>query len=86
MTSDAYRRLASRKGALASWANTVDRADRTSPARAKGPSQLEWHLNRLPAKFDAASESQRMAAADAARRAYFTDLAMRSARSRRRSG
>ena len=83
MTEDRYRKLAGRKGALKSWANTVDRSNRTAPARANGPSALDWHLNRLPAKFEGATEAQRLAAAEAARRAYFTDLAMRSVRARR---
>ena len=83
MNEDAYRRLAGRKGALRSWANTVDRTSRTAPARANGPAELAWHLSRLPAAFDEAAEAQRIAAAEAARRAYFTDLAMRSVKARR---
>jgi hypothetical protein len=81
---DRQRRLAGRKGALRSWANTVDRAQRTAPARARGPAELDWHLRRLPAKFECATDSQRMQAAEAARRAYYVGLAMRSASERRR--
>jgi hypothetical protein len=83
VNEDAYRRLAGRKGALRSWANTVDRTSRTAPARANGPAELAWHMSRLPATFDDATEVQRFAAAEAARRAYFTDMAMRSVKARR---
>jgi hypothetical protein len=82
VNQDAHRRLAGRKGALRSWANTVDRSSRTAPARANGPAELKWHIERLPATFDGATDAQRLAAAEAARRAYFADLAMRSVRAR----
>jgi hypothetical protein len=85
VNEDAFRRLAGRKGALRSWANTVDRTSRTAPARANGPGELTWHMNRLPAAFDDATEAQRFAAAEAARRAYFTDMAMRAVKARGRA-
>ena len=77
--------LSSRLGAHRSWANTVDRSARTRPARSKSPSSVEYHLERLGSEFDDATEAQRLAAADAARRAYFTEMAMRSAAARRRA-
>lgn len=77
--------IASRYGAHKSWANTVDRSARTQPARHRAPSSLEYHLERLPAKFDDATPAQRVAAAEAAKRAYFLELAAKSARARRRS-
>ena len=74
-------------GGLTSWANTVDRTARTERARAAGPSSLEYHLKRLDAdRFANATEAQRIAAAEAARRAYFARLALQSAASRRRRG
>ena len=79
--------IAGRLGALTSWANTVDRTARTRSARAKSPSNVEYHLERLdPERFADATEAQKLAAADAARRAYFAELAMRSAQARRRGG
>jgi len=73
-----------RYGALRSWANTPDRAARTSRARRAGPGSIEYHLERLDSeRFAGASEAQKLAAAEAARRAYFAELAMRSARIRR---
>ena len=73
-----------RRAALTSWANTVDRSARTRPARAASPSSVEWHLARLPEQFDDATDAQRLAAAEAARYAYFQELARRSAIARRR--
>jgi len=78
---------AGRYGGLKSWANTVDRAQRTAPGRAKSPSSIEYHLAKLdPERFANASEAQRMQAAEAARRAHFQHLALRSAQVRRRGG
>jgi hypothetical protein len=81
---ESHRQIVGRFGALKSWANTVDRPSRTRNARAAAPSSIEWHAKRLPAKFDGASDSQRRQAAEAAHKAYFAELAMRSAAARRR--
>lgn len=78
------RQQAGRLGGLKSWANTVDRTARTEKARANGPASLDWHLKRLPAKFDDATDDQRQAAAEAARRLYYAEIAQRSARVRSR--
>jgi len=68
------RKLASRKGAYLSWANTPDRAARTAPARAA-----------LDDKFldQADGDPQR---AEALRKAFYTDLALKSAQARRKGG
>jgi hypothetical protein len=85
-TQDTRRQQIGRYGALKSWANTADRTARTSAARSKGPSSLEYHLDRLPADvFATASPEARTAAAEAARRAYFAGLALKSAANRRRA-
>lgn len=81
---DSQRQIIGRYGAHKSWANTVDRSARTSRARANAPSSIEWHLARLPEQFDGAPESARLKAAEAAQKAYFAHLAMKSAAARRR--
>jgi hypothetical protein len=79
------RQLAGRYGSLKSWANTPDRAARTANARRAGPGEIDYWLARLDAeRFADATDAQRRAAADAARRAFYAELAMKSARSRRR--
>lgn len=75
--------LGGRVGALRSWARTIDRSARTAPARAASLSRFERQVRDDPA-FAEATEPQILAAADAARRAYFAELAMRSAASRRK--
>ncbi len=84
---EADRQLAGRYGAHKSWALTADRTARTRPARDKSPSSVEYHLARLdPERFADATAEQRYAAAEAAKRAWFAGLAMKSARARRRGG
>lgn len=84
---DSQRQIIGRYGALKSWANTPDRTARTRKARSSSPSSVEWHLARLdPERFSDASHAQRLAAAEAARRAYYAELAMKSAAVRRRGG
>jgi len=76
-----------RIGALESWARTVDRAARTRPARNNGPNSINYHLARLDShRFADATDAQKLAAADAAKRAYFQRLALKSATARRRGG
>lgn len=75
---------AGRLGGLTTWARTVDRTTRTSGSRSKSPSEIEWHMARLGPEFDGATDAQRVAAAESARRAYFLRLAMKSAEARRR--
>lgn len=76
--------VAGRIGAHESWANTVDRSARTAQARRSGPSSLQWHLDRLPAQFADASEKARTIAAESARSAYYSRLALKSAQARKR--
>ena len=75
------RQQSGRYGGL-SWSTTVDRTSRTDPARRAGPSNVDHCLKRLPEKFADASERQKMQAAEAARKAYYAELSMRSAQSR----
>jgi hypothetical protein len=78
------RQLSSRYGGLKSWAQTVDRTARTANGRAAAPGQLDYWIARLDDRFDDATDEQRRQAAEAARKAYFVDLARKSARSRAR--
>lgn len=80
------RSLASSIGAHESWARTADRSARTAPARRSGPQSLAWHLDRLHPSFQGRPETERLAAADSARRAYFARLALASAKARRKGG
>lgn len=77
------RQLAGRYGGLKSWANTPDRTARTAPARRSSPSSVEYWLDRLGPAFADSTESQRLAAAEAAKRAHFANLSMKSAAARR---
>jgi len=78
------RKTIGRYGGLRSWANTVDRAARTAPGRLRSPSSIEYHFDRLdPERFAGATDAQKLAAAQAARKAYYAELAMRSAVARR---
>ena len=76
-------RLQGQLGALVSWANTPDRSSRTEPARLNSPGSIEYHLRALdPETFAEASEEQKLLAATAARKAYFTELALKSLKAR----
>lgn len=87
MPDPAQHRLASRYGALKSWANTPDRSARTRPARSKSPASLDYWLNKLdPERFAAATAQQRLDAADAMRRAHYTQMALKSAAVRSNRG
>lgn len=77
--------LAGRYGGLRSWANTSDRTARTAPARKAAPGSIDYWLAKLdPERFAEATPEQRLAAAEAARKAHFAGLALRSARARRK--
>ena len=81
------RQQIGRYGGLKSWANTADRAARTAPGRRASPANVDyWLLRQDPERFADASGEQRLAAAEAARKAHFAGLAMRSAKARRRGG
>jgi hypothetical protein len=78
------RQMIARVGGLTSWANTADRPARTKPARERGPGSLDYWLTRLdPERFADATDAQKRAAAEAAKRAYFAQLAMKSAAARK---
>ena len=81
-----HHQIGGRIGAYRSWANTPDRSARTEPARRSSPAGIDYHLARLdPDRFADASDDQRLAAAEAARRAHFAELTLKSARARRRA-
>ena len=72
-----------RYGALKSWGQTVDRTARTAPARRRSPSHVDYWLDKLdPERFANATDSQRLDAAEALRKAYFQGLALKSAKAR----
>lgn len=74
-----------RVGGFKSWANTVDRAERTKGPRDASPGGIDYWLNRLdPERFADATDAQRLAAAQAAKKAHFAELAMKSAQARAR--
>ena len=75
------RSLRARLASFASWANTSDPASRTAPARAAADRRFEDQVDPdhvLP-------EAERLRRAEAARKAYFTGLAFKSAKARRRA-
>lgn len=75
-----------RVGALESWARTPDRTARTAPARRNAPGHVDYWLARLDAElFANASDRDRVAAAESARRAHFQRLAL-NREARRRGG
>lgn len=81
---ESLRQKYGRIGALNSWANTPDRSARTRNGRAKSPASIEWHEARLdPERFADASDADRRKAAESARKAYYSELAMKSAAARR---
>jgi hypothetical protein len=70
--SDPYRQLIGSKGGHLSWAHTKDRGKRTAPAR-----------EALEAKFLAQADGDPVRA-ESFRKAFYADLALRSARARRK--
>jgi hypothetical protein len=71
---DPYRQLIGRKGGHVSWARTLDRSARTSAARAA-----------LEAKFLAEAGGDPVRA-EHLRKAFYADLALKSAKARRAKG
>jgi hypothetical protein len=72
--------LAARVGAYASWANTADPTARTAPARQAFDGRFEREVDPdgiLP-------PAERARRAEYARKAYFTRLALASAKARRK--
>jgi len=76
---DAERRLAGQLGAHASWAQTEDRAARTAAARAAADARFERQVDPngvLPPQ-------ERAKRAASARRAFYAQIALKSAIARR---
>ena len=80
--SPAERSMRSRMAAHRSWALTPDPAARTAPARTAFLDRFEHEVD--PDGIMPAAERARRAAH--ARKAYFTKLALASAKARRRKG
>jgi hypothetical protein len=78
MTPEEFARWGS-IGAYKSWANTVDRAGRTANARKKMLDRFEHQVD----PNGVLSPGERAKRAEFARRAYFRELAMKSAKIRR---
>ncbi len=78
-TTAAERSTLARLAAHESWAATSDRTARTAPARAAMLARFELQVD--PDGILAPAE--RAKRAESARRAYFTRLALKSARTRR---
>jgi hypothetical protein len=75
----AERSLRARQASYASWANTSDPSERTANARAAFHDRFECEVDPdgvLP-------EPERHRRAEAARKAYYTGLALKSAKARR---
>jgi hypothetical protein len=76
------RSLRGALGAHISWAHTEDRTARTAPARNAFNDRFEREVD----PDGKLSPSERARRAESARRAYFTRLALQSAKARRRRG
>lgn len=78
------RQLAGRIGGHRSWARTSDRTARTANARANGPGQLSYHYDEVdPDRVLDPEERDRRA--QHARKAWFAELALKSAKARRKA-
>lgn len=80
MSTSSERRQIGRIGGYISWANTEDRTGRTQPGR-------DAFLRRFEDQVDPEgrlSPQERARRAEAAKKAYFAALALKSARARRR--
>jgi hypothetical protein len=76
--SPAERALLARIAAHRSWANTIDASARTANGRAAAWARFEREVD----PEGVLSPEERRRRAGHARKAYFTDLALRSARAR----
>jgi hypothetical protein len=77
----ADRALIARIAAHESWAKTSDRTARTAPARAAMMAKFEREVD----PDGVLDPTERTRRAESARQAYFTRLALQSARARRRN-
>ncbi|GAA1029795.1 hypothetical protein GCM10009565_62450 [Amycolatopsis albidoflavus] len=78
----AQRTTRAKIAAHTSWANTTDRAARTASARKAAQDRFEKQVD----PDGVLSPRQRAIQAESARKAYFSALALRSARARRNRG
>jgi hypothetical protein len=76
----AERQQAGRVGAYESWSRTPDRAARTAPARKANLDRFEYKVD----PDNQLSPAERAKRAEFARKAYYTRLALKSAKARRR--
>jgi hypothetical protein len=79
------RVLIGRYGQHKRWGRVVDRTAETAPARSQGPGDITYWLNRLGPEFEDATDQQRLDAACSLKRAYFTKLAIASAKARKKA-
>ncbi len=82
MPARSQRQLIGSLGGHTSWANTADRTARTQPARDKFAKRFERQVD-PDGLLDPAERAKR---AEHARKAYFLQLALKSAAARRRGG
>jgi len=76
----AERSLIAKIAAHESWARTTDPAARTAPARRAATDRFRKEIDE---KYPGATEAQRAAMAESARKAYMLRLAIASAKARR---
>ena len=83
----AERSLRARLAAHTRWAATppAERSAVTEKARRVGPGSLEWHMCQVD-PGGALSEPDRRKLAENHKQAYFTRLALKSAKARRKGG
>lgn len=74
--------LAARAAQYERWARTADRSAATQPARENSPVSLAWHEKKVDPEGKL-PEAQRRAMAISSRKAYFTRLALASAKARK---
>lgn len=70
-----------RIGAFVRLARTADRSEMTAPARAAGPASLDWHAARIDPD-EQLPPAQRYAMAEAAKQAWYLQLAEKSRKAR----
>ncbi len=65
------------------WSRTVNRSAATRPAREKSPASVAYWLDKLGPEFNEATDAQRHAAAESAKKAYYARLSLRGVQARR---
>ncbi|WP_445160798.1 hypothetical protein ACTXG5_21960 [Mycobacterium sp. Dal123C01] len=77
------RKKRSEKAVHTQWAKETNRTARTAAARGNSPSSLRYHEKQIDPD-GLLLPAERRKRAESARKAYFADLALRSAKARRR--